>query len=138
MTLSCCLIRTTSPRCAQIREDMLCREREFQSMLATEKASLTGLSLTVARQRLEKFQEDLSTLQRRIAIVARVSAILGFHFVGFPAVMVVKTDLERLESVLTLLYEVHSSIDRYKQRTWKELRFDAVSQDMAAYAAAAR
>jgi hypothetical protein len=135
---------------------MLCREREFQSMLATEKASLTtavelfvsgwsqrgpglpGLSLTVARQRLEKFQEDLSTLQRRIAIVARVSAILGFHFVGFPAVMVVKTDLERLESVLTLLYEVHSSIDRYKQRTWKELRFDAVSQDMAAYAAAAR
>lgn len=97
-----------------------------------------GIPLGPALQRLERFQTDLAAINQRIVVVGQVSRILGRKFVGYPALQPIQHELGLLDSVLSMLRDVQGSIDRYKQRTWKELRFEAVAQDMAAYAAAAR
>lgn len=99
---------------------------------------LLDLATPVAKQRLQRFQADLNSLRQRIDIAAQVSKILGRKFPTFPALKPIEEELALLSIVLNLLSDVQTSIDRYKQRTWKELRFEAVSQDMLAYASACK
>jgi hypothetical protein len=80
----------------------------------------------------------MQQIQYRIAVVSQAAHLLGGALPVFPELEPIKIELDLLASVLNMLSDVQTSIERYKQRTWKELRFDAVAQDMAAYAAAAR